>query len=255
MSKTIVKDLEKLLATMCRVCSDEGKPREVAILAHGKASVRHESHDNWNGGLDGYTILLELPDYLHDQLKSEIEDLEKRFLDKSNELTRGYEGEFVERVMILAELTAEEGWRDKAKAFVSGQGLSNQGRVRSDNVAPLSVDGLLFRSQPEIWLYKAFKARGVSFAPLPVFIRGGDAYRRIEPDFVVLKDGVLMIVEVDGDTVHRETPLEAHTRTTMLAHEGAHIERVNASDCDNESKPRTCAERLLGILEKLRKSR
>jgi len=37
-------------------------------------------------------------------------------------------------------------------------------------------DGLLFRSQPEINLYRAFKALGITFAPLPVFIRGGETY-------------------------------------------------------------------------------
>jgi very-short-patch-repair endonuclease len=83
-----------------------------------------------------------------------------------------------------------------------------------------------------------------------VFVRGGDSYRRIEPDFVLLKDGAMMIVEVDGDTVHEETPAEAHDRTTMLLHEGAFVERVKASDCDTPDKARGCAERLVRILGK-----
>jgi hypothetical protein len=116
-------------------------------------------------------------------------------------------------------------------------------------------DGLLFRSQPEINLYKALKARGITFAPLPVFIRGGDTYRRIEPDFVLFKDSIMMIVEVDGDTVHRETPLEAHYRTTLLAHEGAHVERVDAKDCETPEKARECATRLLEVLCKLKANR
>jgi len=48
---------------------------------------------------------------------------------------------------------------------------------------------------------------------LEVFIRGGDSYRRIEPDFFIVRDGFSMGVEVDGDTVHTETPEEAHART------------------------------------------
>jgi hypothetical protein len=78
----------------------------------------------------------------------------------------------------------------------------------------------LFRSPPEIHLYKALKQQGVSFAPLPVFIKGGKSYQRIEPDFFIIMNGVMMVVEVDGDTVHQETPAEAHDRTTMLLHEG-----------------------------------
>jgi len=117
------------------------------------------------------------------------------------------------------------------------------------------MDGLLFRSQPEIFLYKTLKSSGVSFAPLPVFIRGGESYKRIEPDFFIVKDGITMVVEVDGDTVHQESPAEAHARTTMLAHEGVHIERVKASECETQELANTCAKKILQIIEKLKVSR
>jgi hypothetical protein len=146
-------------------------------------------------------------------------------------------------------------WRERAVAWLSGQGVSNQGRVRSSNVAPLSTDGLLFRSQPEINLYRALKSMAVSFAPLAVFVRGGETYQRLEPDFFVVRNGIAVVIEVDGDTVHTETPAEAHARTTMLVHEGVHIERVSASECDTQAKAKACAERLLGVIEQVRQSR
>jgi hypothetical protein len=146
-------------------------------------------------------------------------------------------------------------WRAQALAWLRGEGINNQGRVRSDNIATRTVDGLLFRSQPEIRLYQALKALGVSFAPLPVFVRGGQSYRRIEPDFVIVHRGVTMAVEVDGDTVHRETPAEAHDRTTMLQHEGVQIERVKASDCETPEGAATCAKRLVALIDRLRTNR
>lgn len=85
---------------------------------------------------------------------------------------------------------------------MTGQGVTNQGRARSDNLAPRMWDGLLFRSQQEINLYRALKSQAVSFAPLPVFVRGGTTYQRVEPDFLVIKDSIVLIVEVDGDTIH-----------------------------------------------------
>jgi very-short-patch-repair endonuclease len=109
---------------------------------------------------------------------------------------------------------------------------------------------LLFRSEPEIHLYRAFKAAGVTFAPLPVFLRGGQNYSRLEPDFVLLKDGVLMVVEVDGDTYHREFPVEAHARLAPLDREGAKIERIRAEECSTPENAKGCAEHLLKILEK-----
>jgi very-short-patch-repair endonuclease len=90
---------------------------------------------------------------------------------------------------------------------------------------------------------------------LPVFLRGGDTYKRIEPDFVIIKDGIIMVVEVDGDTFHRETPADAHDRVTMLVHEGVHVERVKASECATQVLANTCAKKLIKIIEKLRTTR
>jgi hypothetical protein len=254
MATSLPNDLDQVLATLCRFFADEGKAREVTILAEARASIVHWSSED---GVDGYLVKLILPEVLYQQLGplKDIEALEQVFQRRSRDISRLYSDEYIEAFKILTELHQDPDWREKAKAYASGQGLTNQGRARSDNLAPKLCDGLLFRSQPEIHLYRAFKSLGVTFAPLPVFVRGGDSYRRIEPDFIVLKDGLVLHVEVDGDTVHRETPLEAHNRTTMMAHEGVNIERVNAGDCGTEEKARACAQRLLGVLQKLKANR
>lgn len=248
-------DPEPLLATLVRLLAGEGLAREVAILAHAEAKIIQSGYENWNGGIYLFTLHLQVPTWLYAQIKDYLHSIEEKILDSIRPLMQTYEHDAIEKVSIIPMLTVDKEWRDKAKAWLAGSGVTNQGRVRSDNVAPRTCDGLLFRSQPEILLYKAFKAQGVSFAPLPVFVRGGEKYRRIEPDFVVLKDGIVMIIEVDGDTVHQETPAEAHTRTTMLVHEGAHVERVKASECDTEASAATCAKRLLQVISKLKATR
>lgn len=252
---TLEADIEKILGALSNLFASDGDARAVAILAMGKARTEMTDSDNWNGGQYGYAVYLEIPHALYDQVRDQVEEIETAFCEKAKSITRLYEREWISGFVISTELVVDEKWREKAAAWVSGQGISNQGRARSDNIAPRQVDGLLFRSQPEIHLYRALKSLGVSFAPLPVFVRGGETYKRIEPDFVVLKDGIIMIVEVDGDTVHKETPLEAHNRTTMLVHEGAHVERVNASECDTSEKAKTCALRLLEVVRKLKSSR
>ncbi len=223
-------------------------------MALGKARIEQSDYDGWDGGQYYYTIYIEVPESLYSQLKGEQDKIEDSFKERAAEIVRLYESEHIAHFVISTELQEDPQWREKAKAWVSGQGITNQGRARSDNIAPRICDGLLFRSQAEIYLYKAFKSMGISFAPLPVFVRGGEHYKRIEPDFVILKDGVVMVVEVDGDTVHKETPAEAHDRTTMLAHEGAHVERVNASECGSPEKAKECAKRLAVILQKLKTS-
>src|SRR4051794_23325187 len=113
------------------------------------------------GGVYGYTIYLEVPEFLYQQINKDIERLERSIQDKAGVVTRFYENDNIESVKIVTELSSDPGWREKAKAYVSGQGLTNQGRARSDNLAARISDGLLFRSQPEINLYRAFKSLGV----------------------------------------------------------------------------------------------
>ena len=91
---------------------------------------------------------------------------------------------------IVTSLEEDPDWRRETRQFISGEGITNQGRVRSDNIAARQHDGLLFRSRPEILFYDALKKAGIPFAPLSVVLRGGVQYNRIEPDFVIYKDGI-----------------------------------------------------------------
>lgn len=255
MSERFFANPELILGTLARLFAADGAAREVAILAHSAPELVETGYDGWNGGQTFYTLYLHLPLALYTQIEKDIQDLEKKILERLQVLLKQHDNEHVASVSIGPSVVDDPQWREKAVAWLSGQKVSNQGRVRSDNVAPLSVDGLLFRSQPEINLYRALKSLGISFAPLPVFVRGGETYQRLEPDFVVVRNGIAVVIEVDGDTVHTETPAEAHARTMMLLHEGVHIERVSANECDTQAKAKSCAERLLGIIEQVKLSR
>lgn len=242
---------EPLLNALAEIFAYHGAAKEVAILAESKAKLEQCDYDNWDGGTYYYRLILMVPRQLYSQLLESKEEMEKSICEHVQQIFGIGTSNRLRWVNIVPELgTADPQWRDKAKAWIAGSGVTNQGRVRSDNIASKTCDGLLFRSQPEINLYQALKLEGVSFAPLPVFIRGGETYRRIEPDFIVIKDGVVLHIEVDGDTVHQETPAEAHDRTAMLNHEGVHIERVKASECDSLQSAKACAKKLLAIIEK-----
>jgi len=248
-------DLDKVLGALANLFASDGDTRSVAILAMSKPRIEQTDYDRWDGGQTGYTIYLEVPQSLYDQIASDLDGIEQSFRDRASAIVRLYEREWVSRFVISTELVVDPQWREKASSWVSGHGVTNQGRARSSNIAPRMVDGLLFRSIPEINLYRALKSAGVSFAPLPVFVRGGQSYQRIEPDFVIVSNGIVVIVEVDGDTVHKESPAEAHTRTIMLAHEGAYIERVNAKECGTEDLARECAAKILKTIQKLKSTR
>jgi hypothetical protein len=243
--------IDSLLASMFELLKQQGAAREIAILAASTARGVQSDYDNWNGGTYGWSITLavDLP------LLSRIPEPERaaaatRLAETAGPFFAEFSNDHLREVHIVPRAMENGRWREDAAEFIAGHGINNQGRVRSDNIATRECDGLLFRSEPEIHLYRALKAAGVTFAPLPVFLRGGPNYSRLEPDFVVLKDGVVMVVEVDGDTYHRELPADAHARLAPLDHEGAKIERVRAEDCASAEAAKACAEKLLKILQK-----
>jgi len=251
-SRQLINDIEALLATSARLFASEGSVRQVAILANAEYNIEC-CGEGFNA--DIYNLYLQVPDYLYSQISDEIEVCEDLILKKVRILLKPYPDDDLANVIIGPILGAGEEWRENAKNWVRGKGVNNQGRVRSDNIAPIQEDGLLFRSQNEVRFYKTLKLLGVPFAPLPVFIRGGDTYKRIEPDFVIVKNGVVVVVEVDGYTVHNETPAEAHDRTSMLAHEGILIERIRASECQTQEQANACAKRIVQVIDKIKSSR
>ena len=246
-------DLESYLYSVSRVFAHRGETTEVAILADASAELTQISYDNWDGGTYGYALCLRIPPALYAQVAGERseyanvirEEISPHFPHKRE----------LHEVLIQPFQKAPEGWQREAKAWVGGTGVTNQGRVRSTNIAGREHDGLLFRSQAEIYLYDAFKKRGVAFAPLPVFLRGGESYRRLEPDFIVIKDGVFAVVEVDGDSFHPETPSAARTRLKLLEDAAAYIVRVNASACSTPEFAEACAEGVLNDIATYKNNR
>lgn len=249
------ESIEAFLATLARLYAADGSAREVAILAVSKPRVEETDYDNWDGGTYGYSVYLEVPMSIYSQINDDKDEIERGFVSKASPLMVLYPQQWLRAFYIIPEVSSQDGWREKAMAWVSGKNVTNQGRVRSDNIASRSCDGLLFRSQAEIHFYNALKSLGVSFAPLPVFLRGGKGYRRIEPDFYIVKDNVSMVVEIDGDTVHHETPAEAHDRTTILLHEGVYFERLLASDCSTAEKAVISAIKIMSIISKYKDSK
>lgn len=252
MASRFFTDPDPVLGTLARLFAADGAAREVAVLTYSRPEMREVDYDNWNGGTHIYDLLLHVPINLYPQVEGAKEEISAAIEEKVKVFLSGNEHEVLSKVVIVPAVVDDSQWREKAAAWLSGSKISNQGRVRSDNVAPLTEDGLLFRSKPEIYVYKALKATGVSFAPLPVFIRGGKSYSRIEPDFVLIYKGITMVLEVDGDTVHTETPAEAQARTRTLQHEGVYVERILASDCDSPEKAKDVTEKILSTFQKLK---
>ena len=240
------------MASLTELFAHEGAAKEVAVLANSNPKLVETGFDR-NSRAYGYKLQLGLPMELYAQLHNKCDHLQHSIRAKGQTLLK--HNEYLHTVSISPPDTTDPQWREKANAWLLGAGITNQGRVRSDNIAARECDGLLFRSQPEINLYRALKDLGGSFSPLPTFIRGGRNYKRIEPDFVIIRQGLIVVVEVDGDTVHRESPAAAHERVKMLELEGARIIRVRAERCETPDLAASYARELLADIDKLKRAR
>lgn len=249
-------NLATTIPALAQVLQGHGQARELAIVSSSTASVGQPNLDNWNRRTYLWTITFSLEPTVYSRLPAEERTEAETVLGTTlREFFRPFENDQLDKVLVVPSSVNHPNWREAAQHWLSGQGITNQGKVRSDNIATLERDGLLFRSQPEIYFYQALKASGVTFAPLAVFICGGQDYRRFEPDFLVIKDRGILVVEIDGDTYHKETPADADIRLRPLKYEGAHIERVKAGDCLSEDAAKASVKRVLEVLEKLNRNR
>lgn len=89
----------------------------------------------------------------------------------------------------------------------------------------------------------------------PFLFVGGESYSRIEPDFFLVHKGISLVVEVDGDTVHTETPAEAQARIRTLQQEGVAVERISASDCNTQEKAQDSAKKIMLALKKIKEAK
>ena len=245
----IEQNLEKILATTVKFLIRSNKITAASILTNAKPSLRGNDPEMYDPRInlaipaEVYFVLDE------DELLQSIErDIDSALSDvRQAQSARGHIN-----CRIVVALEADEDWRQTTNQIISGQGISNQGRVRSDNIAARQHEGLLFRSRQEIHFYNALKREGVPFAPLSVVLKGGLKYERVEPDFVIYKDGIVMIVEIDGDLYPTETPAAAHARLKFITDEGARLERITASECDTPEKAREAVRRIVATIDKLR---
>jgi len=247
-------ELDNFLASVVEALKLRGDGRAIATLVEGHCEVRIWDQDF---GVDSWRLIISLPIQLFyamsetDRIATQesIQEVGSSFFDSTP-------GDYFGSVQLVpAVQEANDGWRNEAIRFVKGEGVTNQGRVRSDNIASKQHLGLLFRSNAEITLFEALTRAQLAVAPLPVFVRIGKNYNRLEPDFVIVYKGLTFVVEVDGDTFHRELPAEADRRLVPLTYEGVEVRRIRASEVATAKDADVVVRDLIQFMSKRKEAR
>lgn len=241
-------DLDEVLASIAHALVAKGRLEDAKVFAQSDVSFECTDWDNWNGGTDVWTLEVKVP---YPTYTSYSEDEKRDLVEFLDMVVRPFVPEigYWVKIRLSPKPFKDPDWRRNVLGAVSGE-ITNQGRAHSKNVAPLEFEGLLFRSVPEQLLYKALKATGIPFAPLPVFVRGGERFSRVEPDFVLIKDGVVMFVEIDGSSYHKESPADAHYRIKPFQDEGVIVDRIKAEHCSTPELAQRYAAHLVGLIKK-----
>lgn len=245
---------EDLIASSVEALKVHGDARAIAVLVAGNCTLQL-----WNSdfGIDYWRLFITLPVQLFYAISEDERKItESAIAEVIHPFFAATPADALESVALAPlVMEAQDGWRDEALRFVKGEGVTNQGRVRSDNIASKQHQGLLFRSKAEIALFSALTRAKLAVAPLPVFVRIGKAYNRLEPDFVVIYKGLTFVVEVDGDTYHRELPAEADKRLVPLTYEGVEVRRIRAADLETDNAADHAVRELIEFMSRRKESR
>ncbi|MDV6345830.1 hypothetical protein [Nitrosomonas sp. Is37] len=245
---------ENLIASAVEALKVRGDARGITVLVAGQCHMALWDSDF---GINSWRLFVTLPVHLYYAISEDDRKVtETSIAEVVGPFFLTTPADALESVVITPQVTeAADGWREEAMRFVKGEGVTNQGRVRSDNIASKQYQGLLFRSEAEISLFTALIRAKLVVAPLPVFVRVGKAYNRLEPDFVVVYKGLTFIVEVDGDTFHRELPAEADKRLVPLTYESVEVRRIRAKDLETDEAADAAVKDLIEFMARRKEAR
>ncbi|MGH8617559.1 MAG: toll/interleukin-1 receptor domain-containing protein [Burkholderiales bacterium] len=97
---SIESQASSLVATAAKIAELKSAYEEASLLNASKPSLVQTGHDDWNGGLDLYTLMLEIPITLYAEIEERRSKLEQKVLGRIEQLTRGYGGVSISEVVI-----------------------------------------------------------------------------------------------------------------------------------------------------------
>lgn len=239
---------ESLAATLAGVFSARSDEFAVGLLINAEHDMER-CVDRSTGYFVKYRWIVNVPPALYQVFLEQDESQENKYLgDRTDFVAEAWRlgGAWMEDIhhsdiIVRPKLSSSVQWRTEAQKFLAGGSINNQANVKLGNRPRVVHDELFFRNVTEQYVYEALLRYKHPFMPLPVVLRAdgskrdGGVNRRIEPDFLILYRGRLVLLEVDGGS-HFETPVDAENRITFLREQGVVVRRVSAADCKDVEK-------------------
>lgn len=112
-------NIERYLATLCKLYEKEGKTLLQQIIVNAKIRVHPEwSYDNWNGGTYGHAVYMSLPESLYLGTVNEKSELQAEIRNGINKI-HDVQNEFIDEVFFELEVPGEDDWRKSSGLLIT----------------------------------------------------------------------------------------------------------------------------------------
>ena len=115
------KNIERYLAALSKLYSQDGKRQKEEIIVNSKVRVHEEwSADNWDGGTFGHALYLIIPETVYLGLINQKDDLQDQIKADINKV-HSVRNEFIEEVFLEMEVPEDHDWRKESGLLISGK--------------------------------------------------------------------------------------------------------------------------------------
>lgn len=97
-------DIKEIVITLAQVLRSKGEGLLFNIMQNASTDIWETSNDNGYGGTYGYTLNLHVPIDLYGKIQDNLQNVEKDILDKLRPLTRIYDNQYLNNVIIGPKL-------------------------------------------------------------------------------------------------------------------------------------------------------
>ena len=94
-------ELRSLIYTVTELLTADKLNSEADLLSKSQLSIEQTGYDNWNGGLYAYTIYLTVSIETFVNIRSEVQNIESKILERFRTATRHIENESIECVKFI----------------------------------------------------------------------------------------------------------------------------------------------------------
>jgi hypothetical protein len=103
----LIQDAPKIIATLGNLVKRDGLIPEFAILSNGECSIQQTGYDNWDGGVNIYSIYCRMPIDIYAKYESVLKDIEQNIKNKAENIFRAYPSCWIGDVLISPKLSFE----------------------------------------------------------------------------------------------------------------------------------------------------